>query len=229
MSGTKLTRVVLLDDHEFILQGMSHTVNAEQDMQVVATYRSGRELRESLSTDDVDVLVMDYSLGPDEIDGLNLIRTLRIRFPGLALVVISATHTPATVALALRYGARGFVGKELDPQQLTLAIRTVALGRIYLHPDMSAALVETEIGNRRSGRTPSEPGLTDLFNSSQLSAREHDVLRCCLEGMSVTQIAEKFSRSIKTISTQKQAAYRKLGLRSDNELFKIRHQLDVSE
>jgi len=59
----------------------------------------------------------------------------------------------------------------------------------------------------------------------ELSPREREVLRCCLEGMSVTQIAEKFARSVKTISGQKQAAFRKLGVRNDNELFKIQHQL----
>ncbi|MNT27229.1 Transcriptional regulatory protein RcsB [compost metagenome] len=52
------------------------------------------------------------------------------------------------------------------------------------------------------------------------------MLRCCLEGLSVTQIAAKFSRNVNTISTQKHAAFRKLGIRTDNELFKIRHQLD---
>ncbi|MEF9674255.1 helix-turn-helix transcriptional regulator [Pseudomonas sp. PCH446] len=62
-----------------------------------------------------------------------------------------------------------------------------------------------------------------------MTVREHEVLRCCLDGLSVTHIARKFSRSIKTISTQKQAAFRKLGLRGDNELYKVRYQMEGAD
>ena len=65
-----------------------------------------------------------------------------------------------------------------------------------------------------------------LALSPDLSKREQEVLRCCLDGMSVTQIAVKFSRSIKTISSQKQKAYKKLGIDNDYELFKIREKLE---
>ena len=68
--------------------------------------------------------------------------------------------------------------------------------------------------------------LSALIDRSELSPREREVLRCCLDGMSVTDIAEKFARSIKTISSQKQSAYRKLGIRTDTELFKIKHELE---
>ncbi|MEV8761136.1 helix-turn-helix transcriptional regulator, partial [Klebsiella pneumoniae] len=64
-----------------------------------------------------------------------------------------------------------------------------------------------------------------LSDMPSLSPREREVLRCCLDGMSVTDIAEKFARSVKTISGQKQSAFRKLGVRSDNELFKIEYQI----
>ncbi|WP_460164162.1 LuxR C-terminal-related transcriptional regulator [Pseudomonas sp. S2_F03] len=85
------------------------------------------------------------------------------------------------------------------------------------------------------GRDPAEARETTLDDSSQggeilfsdpiLSPKEQEVLRCCLEGMSVSQIARKFSRSMKTISGQKQAAFRKLGVRTDAELFKLEQSL----
>jgi DNA-binding NarL/FixJ family response regulator len=64
------------------------------------------------------------------------------------------------------------------------------------------------------------------LKSASLTAREQEVIRCYLAGMTVTEIAEKFNRSIKTISTQKAAAFRKLGVTSNNGLFKIKHTLD---
>jgi two-component system, NarL family, captular synthesis response regulator RcsB len=66
-----------------------------------------------------------------------------------------------------------------------------------------------------------------LSEQARLSPREREVLRCVLDGMAVTAIARKFSRSVNTISTQKQAAYRKLGIRSDAELFKVQHSLST--
>jgi DNA-binding NarL/FixJ family response regulator len=65
----------------------------------------------------------------------------------------------------------------------------------------------------------------DLLAGVPLSVKEREVIRCFLEGMSVTQIARKFNRSTKTISTQKSTAFRKLGVTSDGELFKIKHML----
>ena len=64
------------------------------------------------------------------------------------------------------------------------------------------------------------------FRDLKLSPREREVFRCVLDGMSVTEIAAKFSRGITTISAQKNSAFRKLGIRTNNELFKIRHLLD---
>jgi DNA-binding NarL/FixJ family response regulator len=109
------------------------------------------------------------------------------------------------------------------------AIRKVASGKVYLHEAMAEQLRENQ------GTVPGEPAVVEeldgldvnpLTQHCELTAREHDVLRCCLDGMSVTQIAVKFSRSVKTISTQKQAAFKKLGLRSDNELYKVRYLLE---
>jgi DNA-binding NarL/FixJ family response regulator len=217
---------MLLDDHALILQGIVQLVRHEQDMQVLGCFTQSRKLIEALNRESVDVVVMDYSLSPGEVDGLNLIRGLRIRFPEVRLLVISALHRPATVALAMRCGAMGFMGKEMCPEQLLVAIRCLAGGREYLHPTMAAELRDNRVSTVQEPREglSSQPGLNTLIN--ELTVREREVLRCCLDGLSVTNIAEKFQRSIKTISTQKHAAFRKLGVRCDNELFKIRSQFE---
>ena len=100
-------RLMLLDDHDLVLQGMLQLLRQEQDMEVVGHFIRSRELIDALSQPgmEVDIIIMDYTLSPGEIDGLNLIRGLRLRFPDIHLLIISASHTPATVALALRCGA----------------------------------------------------------------------------------------------------------------------------
>ena len=221
-------RLMLLDDHEFILCGMQHVLGAHPEFDIVASFTRSRDLLLALKQSPVDIVVMDFALGPDETDGLNLIRALRIKFPGVHLLVISATHTPATVSLALRCGAKGFIGKDSDPTHLLEGVRTLATGAAYLEPHMSTLLDDRGIATRVPDPTAkgSKSAIEALVRTNNLTLREREVLRCCLAGMSVTQVAEKFSRSIKTISTQKQSAYRKLGLSSDNELFKIRSQLE---
>jgi len=222
--------VMLLDDHILILVGMQNLLAGEADLECVASLTSSKDLVRALDENPVDVLVLDFQLQPGDMDGLNLIRLLQNQYPDVRLLIISSLHAPATVALALRYGAAGFIGKELPPSELPRAIRQVASGRVYLHATMVDALRHSEllIEHNESPETTDRASLTGFSRAIELSAREHEVLRCCLSGMSVSQIAEKFSRSIKTISTQKQSAFRKLGLHSANELFKVQYELEKS-
>ncbi|MDZ4360214.1 MAG: response regulator transcription factor [Variovorax sp.] len=213
-------RLMVLDDHAVVRHGLIVRLADEPDLTVVGSHTTSRELLEAMATLRVDIVLMDFSLGPSDIDGLNLIRALKVRHPLSKTIVVSAHYGAATVALALKAGARGYVGKNQELGELVAAIRTVSKGRIYLHPDMAADIAP---------HADASPGPTDveaLTKDPRLSPREREVLRCCLEGKSVTQIAAKFSRNVNTISTQKQAAFRKLGIRTDSELFKLRHQLD---
>lgn len=221
-------RVMLLDDHEFILRGIDYLLSQEPGVKVVGQFTRSREVVQALKYTPADILIMDFALQPDEMDGLNLVRALRIKFPQLLLLVISALHTPATVSLALRCGAQGFVGKSSDPRQLLAALRELMLGNTYLEPCMASVINARDVSTRgnRDPHDQDRSAIGALIKSNNLTVREREVLRCCLAGMSVTQVAAKFSRSIKTISTQKQSAYRKLGLHSDNELFRIRSQLE---
>lgn len=219
--------VMLLDDHELIRVGTVLWLSKEPDLQVIGSYSTSRELLAALAVRQPDILVIDFMLGPREIDGINLIRALRLRHPECRPLVLSAHYTPATVSLALRAGSWGFFGKSERLDGLASAIRTVARGRIYLHPVMAAevaAVSETEV-HRVAGAA--EPVCTGA-HGEVLSPREREVLRCFLDGMSVNGIAAKFSRSANTISTQKQSAYRKLGIKNDSELFKLSSSLHGS-
>ncbi len=221
--------IMLLDDHPFMLHGLKACLGDESDIQILGSFNSSQSLITALHGQAADLVLLDYSLGPDEVDGLNLIRALKIRFPKVRLLVISALHNRATVAMVMRCGADGFIGKELDPTQLPVAVRRVASGKTYLSQGMTEQLREDETSvnaPQLSEVNIDTSSTATLVKNADLTAREYEVLRCFVEGLSVTQIAEKFSRSIKTISTQKQSAFKKLGLRSDNELYKVRDQLE---
>lgn len=213
----KPIRIAILDDHAVVRHGLANTLAAESDFEVIGVYEKSRDLIAGLGRVPADLLLLDFSLSPDELDGVSLIRALRIKFPGCHILVLSAHYDPATVGLAMRVGARGFVGKSEDMEQLVKAIRKVASGAVYLSTSMTYRLAETVTSDTRIDASEA----SDALVHAELTSREQEVIRCYLAGMTVGEIAEKFNRSIKTISTQKTSAFRKLGVTSNNELFKL--------
>jgi two-component system capsular synthesis response regulator RcsB len=218
----KRLRIALLDDHAVVRHGLVGHLAGESTIDVVGSYENSRELMRGMAQAPADILLLDFSLGRDELDGVSLIRALRARFPDCSILVLSAHHEPATVSLALRVGARGFVGKDEDMTSLMKAIRAVASGAIYLSAEMSYHVADATTANGENKGAAGE----DVLQQASLSVREQEVIRCYLAGMTVTEIAEKFSRSIKTISAQKATAFRKLGVTSNNGLFKIMNKLE---
>ena len=218
---------MILDDHQLILSGIGQMLSMQENIVILGSFVTSAELLAALGKEEPDLILVDYSLSPDDVDGLNLIRALKTRFSTVPILVMSALHTPAIAALVMRCGADGFIGKELSLADMLTAIRTVMNGRSYLSQGMMDKLKLNQIQFKVAHPSASHLDSNNMLAlSPDLSKREQEVLRCCLDGMSVTQIAAKFSRSLKTISSQKQSAYKKLGVDNDNELFKIRNKLE---
>ena len=220
-------RIILLDDHALIREALEVRFSLEADFKVQGVCSTSRELLESLNRAEADLVVLDYQLADADIDGLRLIQSVRRHHPSIRIVIYSSSEKPATVNMSIRAGANGFVGKSQPTDELLRAIRMVALDRIYLAPAMAAELERIPAAQMLPEGDNPDNAFT-LSNQPNLSPKESEVLRCCLEGMSVSQIASKFTRSRKTISGQKQAAFRKLGIKTDTELFKLQVQLKKS-
>ena len=218
-------RIILLDDHALIREALAIRFSMEADFKVRGVCSTSRELLDSLNSADADLVVLDFQLADADIDGLRLIQSVRRRYPSIRIVIYSSSEKPAIVNMSIRAGANGFVGKSQPTDELLRAIRMVALDRIYLAPAMAAELEKIPAAQIMLPEEGNPDSAFTLSNQPNLSPKESEVLRCCLEGMSVSQIASKFTRSRKTISGQKQAAFRKLGIKTDTELFKLQVQL----
>ncbi|MFD1804555.1 response regulator [Mixta tenebrionis] len=220
-------RVALLDDHPMIRTAFEICIGAEPDMVLVSTFGSSQVLFSELPDLQLDVLVLDFLLGERELDGLALIKQLRNHFPRLNILISSAMESPAVVKMVLNAGVKGFIGKSQDMNEMIQAIRQVGQGRNWLSRDMAYEIEDLYVINEeaRSGQGGTAQKGTLYERVKLLSPREVEVIRCFLNGMSVSQIAIKFKRSRKTVSGQKQSALRKLGLRSDSELFKYSNDL----
>ncbi|MGE8349076.1 MAG: response regulator transcription factor [Pseudomonas protegens] len=215
-------RIAVLDDHALIRMALQMHMEDLADLTVIGLYASSAELMSALRYTELDLLILDYQLGEGDLDGLRLIRLLRNKYPQLQILVSSATETPYFVKQIIDTGANGFLGKSQPLEDLVPAIRAVMSEGAYL-----SSLMAFEMGGggvKLISETPNS-GPAQGTAPSVLSPKESEVLRCVLNGQRITQIASKFSRSIKTISGQKQAAFRKLGIRNDAELFQVQHKL----
>lgn len=218
-------RVAVLDDHSLIRLALKSRLAREAEFKIVGVYAGSAELLSAMREIEIDLLILDYKLHDGELDGLHLIRQLRKQYPDLKILISSSEERPAVINMAIGAGACGFFGKSQPVDDLIKAIRTTASGRLYLSAQTAFDLRSLPVcGNEPQGlETPFTPHTDTLLNNPLLSPKEREVLRCCLEGFGVTQIALKFYRSRKTISGQKQSAYKKLGIRGDAELFKLQH------
>ncbi|MBK5550154.1 response regulator transcription factor [Pseudomonas sp. TH03] len=220
-------RIALLDDHALIREALKVRLSMESDFKVVGVYASSEELIGALYEEQVDLLLLDYQLSDGELDGLRLIQMLRSHYPQMLILIFSSRERPAMVNMAIRGGANGFFGKSQPTDELMRAIRIVALGRLYLLPTLATKLERVPAAQKvQSGENILMGRGEELVSYPTLSPKEREVLRCLFEGLSVAEIAIKFSRSRKTISGQKQAALKKLSVRSNGELFKLQVHLE---
>ncbi|MBN9411311.1 MAG: response regulator transcription factor [Burkholderiales bacterium] len=174
--------VVVLDDHAVVRYGLELLVQQSPRLRWAGSAATSAELFSLLSSAPCHVLVLDYELSPGELDGWSLVKILRVRFPHVRILVYTA-HLDASAELLMRKaGAHGFVAKSGDLTQLLRTLEAVATGDIHF-----SQADAVDAGDQRLSR---------------LTPREIEVLRCCLQGMSMTDIARKFVRSVKTVSSQ---------------------------
>lgn len=224
MKESAIWQIAVLDDHPLIGKAMQYRLAQEPQLDLAGAFAQRQQLMAFLQRHPLDILVLDYMLGEDQLDGLQMVKQLRLHYPQLKILVSSAVEKPAIVQLLLKAGVQGFVGKSHDQEVLIDAIHQISRGKRFLTPDMMLELDKFQESDREMHDylAPRQAGDDITLLLRELSPREIEVIRCYLDGLSITQIAGKYARSRKTISGQKQTALRKLGLRSDLELFKYK-------
>jgi two-component system, NarL family, captular synthesis response regulator RcsB len=199
-----LLRTIIADDHPVVLMGARAALEAAS-IDVVGEASNGDQLLELLATRPCDVLVTDFSMpGGRHGDGLLLLDTVRRRYPRLPIVILTMVNNTAVLQTMHARGATCLCDKRAPLREVALAVRQAAAGRSFL----SATI------RKQFDEACSEDPLADV----RLSAREIEVVRLYVSGLSITQIAERLSRSVKTVSRQKRDAMGKLGIDHDSRL-----------
>ncbi|MFE6999586.1 response regulator [Streptomyces griseus] len=183
----KIIRVLLVDDHQVVRRGLRTFLEIQEDIEVVGEASDGAEGVARTEELRPDVVLMDIKMpGTDGIEALRRLRELDN--PAKVLIVTSFTEQ-RTVVPALRAGASGYVYKDVDPDALAGAIRSVHAGHVLLQPEVAGALLAQDDAGNGTGR------------GSTLTEREREVLGLIADGRSNREIARAFVLSEKTVKT----------------------------
>lgn len=200
-------RVIIADDHPIIRAGVRMVLESSTNFSVVAEVGSPETLVANLRETPGDMLITDFSMpGGQEADGLGLLQRIRRLYPDLPIIVLTMLSNVGVLGAILGTGVRGLIDKSAGMAEISVAIQTVDQGRDYVSTTFRQSLLQSQF-NADSGK------------AVRLSPRETEVLRLFASGMTVSAIADRLSRSIKTVSRQKSDAMNKLGLKSDLEIY----------
>ena len=203
-------RVLVVDDHAVVRAGLSMLVNAEEDLETVGEAGTAREAIFEARTTKPDVVLLDVMM-PDQT-GIEAVPQLLHEHPEAKVLILSMQDDPRYVREAFEAGASGYVLKEAADAELVAAIREIAGGGRYVHPELGARLVAAESEQRK--RAEEDP----------LSDREREVLRLLALGHTNQEIAKQLFISVRTAETHRAHIMQKLQLSSRAEL--VRYALD---
>jgi DNA-binding NarL/FixJ family response regulator len=206
-SKSAVKRVLIVDDHPMMRQGLAQLIDNEIDLEVVAEADTGGQGLDIVVEQKLDLAVLDISL-PDR-NGLELIKDIRSVKPELPVLIISMHDEALYAERVLRAGARGYIMKQEGGNKLLQAIRQVLTGQIYVSEKMSARILETFSG-RRSEKSASPV--------ARLSDREFEVFQLIGQGKGTKEIAQHLNLSVKTVEVHRAKIKEKLSLLTATDL-----------
>ncbi len=200
-------RVMLVDDHPILRQGLAQLINLEADMTVCGQAEDSPNAFSAVCEQNPDVVLVDISLKGG--NGIELVKNIKARFPDMPMLVLSMHDESLYAERALRAGSRGYIMKEEATEKVLVAIRKVVTGEIYLSDKMQAKMLQQMANGRAKVVTSPIEYLTD---------RELEVFRLIGEGRSTRQIAGELHLSVRTVEAYREYIKSKLNLKNSTEL-----------
>lgn len=198
----KKIKLLLVDDHPIVLDGIKSHLCAQPDFEVVGDAANGQDALRKAKLTLPDVVLMDISM--PHMNGLEAMTNLRKQVPNAKVLILTMHDSKEYIAQVVRSGARGYLLKDSAPAELVGAIKAVHAGEVYFSPSVSKVLIEEMAdGNKRSLDSPAPPPLTD---------REREVLSLIAEGLLNKQIADRLGIGVRTIETHRERIMRKLDI-----------------
>jgi len=199
-------RVLVVDDHPVVRQGLSLAIGREIDMEVCGEAEHIEEALRLVEGGQPDVVIIDLSL--DGEDGIDLIDYVKSRWPSIKILVYSSHDEDTYAGRVLRAGAAGFVSKREAMSKIIAAVRQVLGGEVYLSPQMATRLLQRAAVGKSLDYNPVET----------LSNRELQVFEMIGQGMNTAEIARKLEVSPKTVESHRKVIKTKLSVPTSAQL-----------
>ena len=202
-------RILLVDDHEVVREGLKRLIETQPDMKVVGEASDGSEVLAKVREVCPDVAVIDVSMGT--VGGVQATRELRQHCPNTRVLALTVHEDRSYVMEMIDAGACGYVLKRAAGEELVSAIRAVADSGVYVDPRVAGKLIQA-LGQ---GRPVAAAAKADL------SERETEVMRLIAQGFTSKEISLKLGVSVKTVETYKARSMEKLGLHSRVDIVRL--------
>jgi two-component system, NarL family, invasion response regulator UvrY len=199
-----MIRIAIVDDHAVVRAGLRQFLSDQIDISVVAEAGNGREAMNIVRAGAVDVILMDISM-PDQ-SGVDALIAIKARAPDLPVLILSGFPEAHYATTLLRQGASGYLNKDCDPEDIVMAIRTVARGRKYITPGVAELMADSLTRG------------VDKSLHENLSDRELQVFLRLAQGQTIGDLAVSMSLSVKTVSTYRTRVMEKMSLASNSDL-----------
>lgn len=204
---TPKARILVVDDHPLLREGVSQLINRQHDFEICGEADTVANAFAAVERTTPDVILLDLRLGYG--DTLELIKSIKARYPDVRILMLSQYDEAIYVERALRAGADGYVIKQEAADEVLAAIRTVLAGDMYVSRKLAVLVLQKLLSKK-----PAQPGLA----IENLTDRELQVFQLIGSGLTTRQIAAELRLSVKTIETHRENIKSKLGLRNASEL-----------
>jgi DNA-binding NarL/FixJ family response regulator len=222
-------RVLLVDDHAILREGIRYLLSASGEVEVVGEAQDGVEALEMVEQLKPDAVLMDIAM--PRMNGIEATTELKKRHPELPVLILSMYDSEEYVVPILKAGASGYVLKRAAAQELVSALKAVMAGQVILHPDVARTVMESisshggaagTAGTGTAGSVVARPEGGGLHPQlEQLTEREREVLILIARGLTNQQIGEKLFISIKTVQAHRANLMEKIDLHDAVELTKF--------
>ncbi|HBH60800.1 MAG TPA: DNA-binding response regulator [Nitrospiraceae bacterium] len=203
------TRILLVDDHKILRDGICSLVKGYDNMEVVGEAADGRTAIRLVQELEPDVVIMDISM-PD-MNGIDATRRIIADYPHVKVIALSMHYDKQFVSEIFKAGASGYLMKDSAFDELEHAVRIVMEGKTYINPQIASLVVESLVNQTTRSSHKA---------FSLLTEREREVLQLISEGKSTKQIATDLQVSSKTVESHRRQVMGKLNIRNVAELTK---------
>jgi len=204
---SRKAKVMIVEDHPIFRKGLAQLINEEKDMEICGEAEDVIEARRILGREKPDMMIVDLTL--KGVSGLELIKDVHERLPGIPVLVLSMHDESIYAERVLRAGAKGYIMKQEMTNKVIVAIRQVLAGKMFF----SESVVESFLGMMTGKPSASSHNPIDT-----LSDRELEVFTLIGKGIGRQEIGDKLNVSIKTVGTYREKIKVKLGIKSSPEL-----------